>query len=58
MDWEDPTEDGLAIHSISLPGKLHGERSLTYYSPWGPKELDMTVGLNTRTYNIKRQARK
>ena len=54
MNWEDPMEEGLAIHSISLPGKFHGERSLTYYSPQGPKELDVTVGL-THTYNIKRQ---
>ena len=26
----------------SLPGKFHGRRSLAGYSPWGPKELDMT----------------
>ena len=56
MGREDPTEEGLAIHSVSLPGKLHGERSLTYYSPWGHKELDMTVGLNIHTCNTKRQA--
>ena len=27
---------------IFLPGKLHGQRSLVGYSPWGHKELDMT----------------
>ena len=25
-----------------LPGKLHGQRSLVGYSPWGRKELDTT----------------
>ena len=24
------------------PGKSHGQRSLSGYSPWGPKQLDMT----------------
>ena len=24
-----------------LPGEFHGQRSLTSYSPWGHKELDM-----------------
>ena len=27
---------------VSLPGELHGERSLVGYSPWGFKESDMT----------------
>ena len=30
---------------VFLPGKSHGQRSLAGYSPWGPKELDMTEGL-------------
>ena len=25
---------------VFLPGKPHGQRSLTGYSPWGHKELD------------------
>ena len=25
-----------------LPGKLHGQRRLAGYSPWGHKESDMT----------------
>ena len=32
--WEPPPE--------FLPGKLHGQRSLARYSPWGPKESDTT----------------
>ena len=27
---------------VFLPGKSHGQRNLTGYSPWGLKELDMT----------------
>ena len=27
---------------VFLPGKLHGQRSLVGYSPWGSKESDMT----------------
>ena len=25
-----------------MPGESHGQRSLSGYSPWGPKESDMT----------------
>ena len=32
---------------LFLPGKSHGQRSLAGYSPWGPKESDMTE-LSTR----------
>ena len=30
---------------VFLPGKSHGQRSLAGYSPWGHKELDMTLVL-------------
>ena len=30
----------------ALPGEFHGQRSLTGYSPWGPKELDVTERLH------------
>ena len=30
---------------VFLPGEFHGQTSLTGYSPWGPKELDMTEWL-------------
>ena len=29
--------------SVFLPGKSDGQRSLVGYSPWGLKELDMTL---------------
>ena len=32
-----------------LPGKSHGWRSLVGYSPWGPKESDMTEQLSMHT---------
>ena len=31
---------------VFLPGKSHGWRSLAGYSPWGPKESDMTERLH------------
>ena len=34
---------------VFLPGKLHGQRSLVGYNPWGSKESDMTEC--THTYN-------
>ena len=43
LDWEDPLEKGMAMHS--LPGECHGRRSLAGYSLWGHKELDMTEQL-------------
>ena len=42
LGWEDPLEEAVATHSCILAGESHGQRSLAGYSPWGPKELDMT----------------
>ena len=41
-----------------LPGKLHGQRSLVGYSPWGLKELDILsphtwTGLHTGSKESK-----
>ena len=56
----DPLEKEMAMHSSILPGKLHGQRSLAGYSPWGCKELDaikqLTVnkqGCQTHFVNVK-----
>ena len=35
---------------ILLPGKFHGQRSLAGYSPWDPKELDMTEWMSMHAY--------
>ena len=42
LGQEEPLEKGMAIHPVFLPGKSQGQRSLSDYSPWGPKESDMT----------------
>ena len=39
---EDSLEKGMATTPVFLPGEFHGQRSFAGYSPWGPKELDMT----------------
>ena len=41
----------MATHSVFLPGKSHGQRSLVGYSPWGHKESDMTE--NTHIHKMK-----
>ena len=45
LDREDPLD-------VFLPGKSHGQRSLAGYSPWGHKELDLTVCACTHTQLI------
>ena len=35
-------EKAMAPHSVLLPGKSHGRRSLVGCSPWGHEESDMT----------------
>ena len=32
----------MAAHSSTRAWKIHGQRSLVGYSPWGCKESDMT----------------
>ena len=44
--WFDPWVEGSRRAwqptPVFLPGESHGQRSLVGYSPWGPKESDMT----------------
>ena len=40
-------EGDMTTHSVSLPGKSHGQRSLEGYSSWDHKESDMTKWLST-----------
>ena len=42
LGWEDSLQEGMETHSSIRPGESHGQRSLAGYSPWGPKESDMT----------------
>ena len=41
----------MATHSsiVFLPGKFHGQKSLTGYSQWGLKESDMTKSVHACT---------
>ena len=34
--------EGMATHSVFLPGEFHGQRSLAGYSPWTQRESDIT----------------
>jgi len=43
LDWVDFLEKEMATHSNILAWKIHGQRSLAGYSPWGCKASDMTV---------------
>ena len=45
--WKDPQEKEIAIQSSILACKSHGQRSLSCYSLWGRKELDITQQLNS-----------
>ena len=50
LGWEDLLEEEMATHSIFLPGKFHGQRSLGGCSGWGRKESDMTERLSTHIH--------
>ena len=39
-------------HSIFLPGKSHGQRSLTHYSPWGHKRVRHDLATKQRQQNV------
>ena len=45
LGQEDPLEEEMATHSVSLPGEFHGQRRLAGYSSWACKDLDMTERL-------------
>ena len=42
LDQEDPLEEGMAVQSSILAWRIHRQRSLVGYSPWGHKESDTT----------------
>ena len=46
LGWEDPLEKGMATHSSILAWKIHGQRSLVGYSPWGYREFGLTGQLS------------
>ena len=52
LGWEDPLKKEMANHSVFLPGKSLGQRSLVGYSPWGCKEWDTTERLTFFTFTL------
>ena len=42
LNWKDPLEEEMAIHSSILTWRIHGQWSLAGYSPWGHEELGTT----------------
>ena len=42
LGWGDPLEKEMATHCNILAWRIHGQRSLVGYSPWGHKQPDMT----------------
>ena len=42
LDQEDSWRREWLPTLVFLPEEFHGQRSLLDYSPWGPKELDMS----------------
>ena len=44
--------EGNGSTPVFLPGELHGQGSLTGYSPWGCKESDTTEQLTLLLFNI------
>ena len=49
LGQEDPLGKGTATHTSILAWRIHGQRSLVGYSPWGCKELDTIEQLNNKT---------
>ena len=43
-------EEEMAIHSIILSWRIHGQRSLVCFSPWGHKGSDTTEQLNNNKW--------
>ena len=39
---------------VFLPGEFHGQRSLAGYSPWGPKESDLTEQLTLSLFTLEK----
>jgi len=48
LGWEDPLEEGMAIHSGTLAWRIHGQGSLVSYRSWGLKVL-MQLTILART---------
>ena len=45
LGWEDPLEKGTATYFSILDWRIPWTEECEWYSPWDPKELDMTEQL-------------
>ena len=50
LGWEDPLEEEMATHSSILAWRIHGQRSLEGFIPWGRKESDVTETEHTHRW--------
>ena len=50
--WKNPWRRECQPTPVFLPGEFHGQRSLAGYSPWGPKEFDMTKWLTLSPFFV------
>ena len=55
LGWEDSLEKGMTTHSRFLAWRIHGQRTVAGYSPWGHKEADTTEQLSLSLYTHERQ---
>ena len=53
LGQEDPLEKEMATHSRILASRVHGQRSLVGYSPWGYKELGRTEWLTGKKLGLQ-----
>ena len=53
LGWEDPLEKGMATHSSILAREIPWTEGLGRHSPWGPKELDSTERLLSRSPTLR-----
>ena len=51
LGLEDPLEQVMATNSSILFWRIHGQRSLVGYSPWGRKEWDTTESLTLSLFS-------
>ena len=52
LGQEDPLEKGMATHSSIPAWRIHRQRSLVGYSPWGHKESDTTEQLTLSLFTF------
>jgi len=53
LGWNNPLERGMAIHFSILAWRIPWTEKPVGYSPWGPKESDLTEQLHLHFLNVK-----